>query len=462
MKPNVLFIYPDQMRYDCMSNAWHPLLRTPAIDRLMKEGVSFTHAYTSYPLCCPFRASIMTGKYSSSHGMVANHYPIDLNQDFLPELMSRNGYNTCWVGKWHLNGGKKHDFVPKEYRLGFEHFIGFSRGHAYLSPIYYRDDDPTPYRSDMFEPEMQTGHLCDFIDDALNGDRPFFAGIGYGPPHISVELQPDYYKYLYSPDDVQLPDIVPEHQAEEAKQFVAKYYGLVTAIDDQVHRIIAHLESRGVLDDTMIIFVSDHGDACYEHGLTGKKTYYNGAMHVPFIIRYPKAYRKGVQETHIVDPSVDIMPTILEMCGIPIPEAVEGQSLHTLLATGSDDTLNDFVFYQIPREEKGPERYPWPQRGIRNEDWLYVERCGVPYALFDLKKDPDEKFNLTDDKPHYNIMQEFHQKLNAVMERFHDSWDVHADFPPVGFQTHEEGREYNKIIYANAKYEEKYPGNRNR
>ena len=456
MKPNILFIYPDQMRYDCMSHSGHPLLKTPAIDRLAEEGVSFTHAFTAFPLCCPFRASVMTGKYPTSHGMIANHYPIRLNQDFLPAIMRENGYNTCWVGKWHLNGGKKHDFVPVEYRLGFEHFIGFSRGHEYLSPIYYRDNDPTPLRSDMFEPEMQTGHLCDYIDESLNETRPFFAAIGYGPPHVPVDQSPDYYKHLFTPDEIQLSGIVPESQTEEAKTFIAKYYGLVTAIDNQVHHIISHLENRGILDDTMIIFVSDHGDMCYEHGLTGKKTFYNGSMHVPFIIRYPKQYRKGEKENHIVDPSVDIMPTILEACGIDIPFAVEGQSLHTLLTTGDDVNLNDYVYYQIPKEEKGPEKHPWPERGLRTDDWLYVERDGIPYALFDLINDPDEQFNLASNASYYSMIQDYHQKLQKVMDKYHDSWDIHADFPPVNFQTHEEGRDFNKTIYEKAVYETKH------
>lgn len=452
MRPNVLVIYPDQMRADCMSAAGHPKLKTPGLDRLAREGVRFSEAYTAYPLCCPFRASLMTGKYPSSHGMVANHYPIDLCQSFLPQLMRDNGYATCWVGKWHLNGGRKHDFVPKEYRLGFEHFVGFSRGHAYLSPIYYRDDDPTPYKSDMFEPEMQTGQLCDFIDDALSEGRPFFAGIGYGPPHIPVEKAPEHYRTLFSPDEIELNDLVPPEMAEEAKKFIAMYWGMVAAVDHEVQRILNHLQHRGVLDNTMVILVSDHGDLCYEHGLTGKKVYYRGAMQVPFLIRYP-AYGRDRVEEHIADPSVSIMPTILEACGIAIPEEVEGQSLHTLLTKGEDETLNDFVYYQIPREEKGPERHPWPARGLRTKDWLYVERCGVPFALFNERVDPDEKFNRAYDNAYYRRIDEMHERLNEVMARFHDDWDVHADFPPVNFQSHEEGRVFNQVVFAQAQVE---------
>ena len=452
MRPNILIIYPDQMRADCMSAAGHPLLKTPGLDRLAREGVRFTQAYTSYPLCCPFRASLFTGKYATSHGMVANHYPIALGQTFLPQVMRENGYATCWVGKWHLNGGRKHDFVPKEYRLGFEHFIGFSRGHAYLSPIYYRDDDPTPYRSDMFEPEMQAGQLCDFIDEALSEGRPFFAGVGFGPPHIPVEDAPEAYRTLFSPDEVPLSDLVPPHKAEEARAFIAKYWGMVAAVDHQVQRILNHLQHRGALDNTMVILVSDHGDMCFEHGLYGKKTFFRGAMQVPFMIRYP-AYGRGRETAHLADPGVCIMPTILEACGIDLPDGMDGQSLHTLLAQGEDSRLNDFIFYQIPQEAEGPERHPYPERGLRTAQWLYVERCGVPVALFNEERDPDERFNMVFNAGCYGLMDRLHQQLDDVMARYHDSWDIHADFPPVNFQSHEDGKIFNEVVYRKASLE---------
>lgn len=237
-KPNVLIIYPDQMRYDCMGCTGNQVVKTPGFDRLFSESVSFNNAYTSFPLCCPFRASLFTGKYSTSHGMMANHYPVRLNQKFLPQIMSDNGYETFWVGKWHLNGGKKYDHVPKEYRLGFNHFVGFSRGHEYLTPVYYRDDDPTPYKSDMFEPDMQTGHLLELIDDSLKSGKPFFGAVGYGLPHESVDLAPDYYKRLYKPEEITPSPTVVSGQEERIKKFTAKYYGLVANVDYQVQRIL--------------------------------------------------------------------------------------------------------------------------------------------------------------------------------------------------------------------------------
>lgn len=452
MKPNVLILYPDQMRYDCIGYTGNPVIKTPALNQLAENGAFFESAYTSFPLCCPFRASLLTGKYATSHGMLANHYPIPLNQVFLPQLMRNHGYETAWIGKWHLNGGRKHDFVPKKYRLGFEHFIGFSRGHEYLSPIYYRDDDPTPYTSDQYEPDMQTGHLLEFIAESRKKGKPFFAAVSYGPPHVSVDLAPESIKNLYRPDEVPLGVDVPDAEKEKARVFLAKYYGMVQSIDNQVYRITSFLQFHNLLENTILIFVSDHGDLCGEHGgLYGKKTFFDGSMHVPFLIHYPHKI-KGKRIHQIVDPSVAIMPTILDFCGIDIPKDVQGSSLKKAAEDGEDRTLPDYVFYQIPREKEGPEKHPYAERGIRSKDFLYVEREGRPMVLYDLNNDPDERYNLAMQGREDELFRH-HEELQAIMEKFCDDWEKEACFPPPDFQTHEEGIRFNRELRQLAKRE---------
>ena len=170
-QPNILIIYPDQMRFDAMSCAGNPVIRTPHVDRLAREGVFFSEAYVSFPVCCPFRASVLTGKYAQGHGMLQNHIPLPGDQTFLAECLADAGYRTGYVGKWHLEGGPKPGFVPTDRRFGFEHFVGFNRGHDYLSSIYF-DDDGQAYHSRRFEPDYQTDQLLDFIESAVRaGDR---------------------------------------------------------------------------------------------------------------------------------------------------------------------------------------------------------------------------------------------------------------------------------------------------
>lgn len=163
--PNIVLIYPDQMRYDATSRSGNKLSKRLLLMLwLMQARILKTHI-PLFLLCCPFRASLMSGAYAHSIGMCTNHYPINLNWPgtFLPQAVKTRGYETAWIGKWHLNGGNKFDYVPREYRLGFDEFIGYSRGHHYINGIFYRNDDRTPRTSRRFEPEYQTGHLLEFM-----------------------------------------------------------------------------------------------------------------------------------------------------------------------------------------------------------------------------------------------------------------------------------------------------------
>ncbi len=459
-RPNVLLVYPDQMRYDCTSSAGDPTVRTPGFDRLARSGVNFTRAYTSFPLCCPFRASLMTGTYAHINGMYTNHYPIPLDQIFLPRLMGQAGYHTGWFGKWHLNGGNKFDFVPKEYQLGFHEFVGYSRGHNYLHGVYYRNDDPQPYRSESYEPEYQTNHVIDFMDRALQTGAPFLGMICYGLPHTPLDSAPDHYRKMYPADAVQLPDtIVPEDLAKE-KTYRAKYYGLITCVDDQLRRLTDWLERKGILEDTVLIFVSDHGDMNGEHGLHYKSSFHEAAMHVPLVIHYPRLTAHGRDVPQLVDPSVDLMPTILDLCGVEIPSSVQGHSLRAAMVDGQDASLPDHVYYQLIKVSEEAcavldvqECKRYPERGLRTKDFLYVEKCGAPFALYDVGKDPGEKYNRVNDAAYVDTVELMRSRLYAAMVEKRDDWAVEVSAPPVGYQNHAEGESFYRETYARAKLE---------
>lgn len=219
-QPNILLIYPDQMRYDAMGCAGNPVIKTPQIDRLASEGVQFTEAYTSYPICCPFRASIQTGKYAQGHGMVQNHFPLRGNQTFLAEVLRDAGYRTGYIGKWHLEGGPKPGFVPPDRRFGFEHFVGFNRGHDYLSSIFY-DDAGQAYHSGRYEPDYQTDQLMEFVQSAAAEDgKPWFGYVSYGPPHFPMDM-PDYLRRVYDPDEIPSLRVPPIPACRNAFKSVA-------------------------------------------------------------------------------------------------------------------------------------------------------------------------------------------------------------------------------------------------
>lgn len=490
-RPNILIIYPDQMRYDAMGCAGNPVIRTPQIDRLATEGVQFTEAYASYPICCPFRASVLTGKYAQGHGMVQNHFPLRGDQTFLPELLRDAGYRTGYIGKWHLEGGPKPGFVPPDRRFGFEHFVGFNRGHEYMSSIYY-DDDGQAYHSARYEPDYQTDQLSEFIESATKAEdgKPWFGYVSFGPPHFPMDM-PDYLRRIYKPEEVPLPPGVPDpdlqrkvqthrnevlcggdprsahksHAAHEKKpvgepeteseirEFIAEYYGMIHNTDWNLGRILNQLDALGIAEDTMVVFLSDHGDMFGQHGsFCGiKNQAYRAAMHVPLIIRYPDRFAPRRTEA-MVDVGVDMMPTLLDLCGIDAPDEVQGQSYLPVL-DGMTDEARDAIMYQVFTQKGGnPTEYgPYAERGIRTKEWLYVRRKHARAMLFDERVDFHEQTNLVDDPAHAALMDAFDARISAHMEATGDDWDMAADFPPPDWVAHAEAKEHlENVLLPNA------------
>lgn len=481
-RPNILIFYPDQMRADAMGCAGNRVVKTPNIDRLANEGVQFTEAYTSYPICCPFRASVLTGKYAQGHGMVQNHFPLRGDQTFLPELLRDAGYRTGYIGKWHLEGGPKPGFVPRERRFGFEHFIGFNRGHEYLKSVYF-DAVGTPHVSRRYEPDYQTDQLMDFIDGAAKdkSGKPFFGYVSYGPPHFPNNM-PEHWRSMYDPADMDLRPGVPDmelqrhvqdrrtnefcggatkaahhsHAAydtkpagepeteEEIRRFMAEYYGMISNIDWNVGRVLNQLDALGIAEDTMVIFWSDHGDMLGQHGsFCGiKNQAYRAAMQVPLIIRYPGRFAPR-KTPAMVDVGVDLMATLLEMLGIGQPPETHSESYLAVL-DGETDERREALWYQLFRQEDGnPGEYtPYAQRGIRTPDWLYVRNRDRRVDLYDLRTDYSEQNNLVDDPQHSELMDEFDARIAAHMAATGDDWEMAASFPPPDWVTHAQAKDY--------------------
>ena len=439
--PNILIIYPDQMRGDAMGCIGNTCIKTPHFDRLANEGVLFENAFTSYPLCSPFRASLFTGKYAHSNGVYANHYPIPLDQDFLAKKFKEEGYQTAYFGKWHLAGGASPGFIPPgNKRLGFDHFIGFNRGHHYFNSIYFKDTDQ-PYSSHRYEPDYQTDQLIGFLDQWRmdKEDSPFFAMINYGLPHPPLEA-PDHYINLYSAEEVPILTAVPKDADSQraSREFLAKYYGLIACVDHNLGKVLDWLDRWNIADETVVILVSDHGELAGEHGRYAKRNYHRGASHVPLIIRYPKRFPAGNIVQSIVDPSVDTMPTLLELCNISVPEDIQGVSYLPLL-DGETRLSRDAVFYEILMELEGPERFPVPERGVRTLEWLYVRNETAPIALYNLTSDPFELNNLVDSPEYLGKIRSLDGLLKEHMSLTGDDWRIGVTFPPQDYQSYEQG-----------------------
>lgn len=483
-QPNILMIYADQMRADCMGCSGNKDIKTPNLDRLANEGVMFEEAFTSYPLCTPFRASLLTGKYAHQTGVYSNHFPIPTDQPSLAPLLKQVGYQPGYIGKWHLFGGPKPGFVPPgENRMGFDHFVGYNRGHQYMDAVFYRDTNQ-PYHCKRYEPDFQTDHVIDFMAQANSkSDDPFFSYVCFGPPHFPMDM-PEHWRQLYDPDSIELPTGTPEPslqrkrfadrlstefkgnrdygelskadkfpgwdmEAEEEwqiRKFVAEYYGMISNVDFNVGRLLNWLDATGKADNTIVIFFSDHGDMLGQHGsYCGiKRQAFRSSAQVPLLVRYPQHFPKGQRVNALVDVAIDTMPTLLDIAGIQIPESVQGESYLPLLKGLEQNHTRDHVQFELMKADFGGrgQRHVSPERGIRTTDWLYVRKENNPLYLFDQNADPLELNNLVNKPEYADIQAKLDTRVCQNMVETKDDWNLEMNFPPPDFMTHAEAKEH--------------------
>jgi arylsulfatase A-like enzyme len=337
-RPNILLILPDQMRASAMGCDGNIEVKTPNIDRLAADGVRFKRTYANVPVCCPARAILMTATYPHINGMVANDLRLREEQVTIAEILAQAGYRTGFVGKWHLDGGPRDPgFVPPgPRRQGFEFWAAYECHHKHFEPTYFRDT-PEIITVRKFEPEAS----CDFAVEFLRSqpkDQPFFLTVQMGPPHDPYGA-PEEYMRQYVPERITPPENWrPGSETRPApaggsnrtgaafnrlaplggREEIAAYYAAITAIDDQVGRLMKTLAELHLDENTIVLFTSDHGDMLGSHGMRRKRKPHDESARVPGIIRWPARIPKDrVVET--LFSHVDMAPTLLALAGVCVP-----------------------------------------------------------------------------------------------------------------------------------------------
>jgi len=334
-RPNVVFVFADQLRYQALGSSGNPVVKTPNLDRLAEQGVVFENAFSCCPVCSPYRGQLLTGRYSHCNGVIDNEYALRPEETTLPHVLKHQGYVTGFVGKWHLGYGP----YAEDVRYGFDYMAAYNCNHDYYR-LTYHENELGPYPINAWGPEGETDIALRFIDETStsgNG-KPFALFLAWGPPHWPYDRYPREYQ-IYGPKEVDLPLNVPVQMADFARREIADYYGNVTALDAQMGRLMEHLEACGLSDRTIVCFSSDHGDHLSAHGhskpmddwlpplkRSSKCTPYEESIHIPFILRHPTA-AVGGRRTQTLFSSVDVMPTLLGLCDIEIPEGLQGHDL---------------------------------------------------------------------------------------------------------------------------------------
>ncbi len=418
-RPNFVFILTDDQRYDAMSCAGHPFLRTPNMDRIANEGARFTNAFVTISLCAPSRACFLTGRYAHNHGIKDNKTPLDDTIPTFPQVLQKAGYDTAFMGKWHQDG-------QEGPRPGFSRWVSFKGQGVYIDPLLNIDGEnvkTTGYMTDLL-----TGYAVDWLKQPRT--KPFCLYLSHKAVHGPF-TPPVRYSKLFSDIKITKPASASEDMTgrpewftkrqevtrisdEKFAEHVRNYYRTVTGIDDSVGRVLSALETQGVLDNTVIVFAGDNGYFEGEHGMLDKRAMYEESIRIPLVMRYPKLIKPGTLIDEMVL-NIDLCPTFLDLAGEKAPEGVQGRSWKPLL-TGRAKGWRDDWLYEYFLETP----YVTPTiKGVRTARWKYVtypDNPDYPAELYDLKNDPQELKNLAADPAQAKVVDEMKKRLARLEE----------------------------------------------
>lgn len=402
-RPNLIVMMTDDQRFDALSCAGNKILKTPNLDRLAGEGIRFRNAFVTNALCAPSRATLLTGQYSHTHGVIDNKdRRIVKDSPFLPDLLRQAGYEVAFCGKSHIAG------ALRDRTWGY--YFGFLGQGSYLKPRIAEGTDGKDQLYEGYMDDVTTGKAIDWLQK--KHDKPFALFLFFKAPHRSWERAPRH-KDLFKDVTIPKPDTYDlglkgdpakpkafneaDNKIGNAKDvtsldFVKDYYATITAVDENVGRVLAALGKTGKLDETAILFTSDNGFFHGEWGRYDKRLMHEPSIRVPMLVRYPKLVKAGTLSDRMVL-NVDIAPTVLALAGADVPKAMHGRSMTALLKDPQAAWRGDWLYeyYEFP----GPHSVK-PNRGIRTERYKLIHYFENPeeFELYDLEKDPGERENL--------------------------------------------------------------------
>ncbi|TDU71189.1 N-acetylglucosamine-6-sulfatase [Prosthecobacter fusiformis] len=442
-RPNVLFVLCDDLRPDALGCYGSKHVKTPNIDRLAGEGVLFQNAFCTTSLCSPSRASILSGLYAHTHGVTNNFTEYPAAMESFPQVLQKAGYATAYIGKYHM--GEEND----EPRPGYDYFVTHKGQGKYFD---------TEFNFHGQKREVVKGYYTTVVTDMTldwlkkqSADKPWCMFLGHKAPHSFYTPEP---KYEHTFDDVRVPypatafqlndkpqwikerlytwhgiygplfewrKKFPDDRPEAVKDFenmVHGYWGTVLSVDDSMGRLRAYLEETGQLDNTLIVFMGDNGLLEGEHGMVDKRTGHEASLRIPIVARFPGLSTEGKKIPQQVL-TVDMAPSILDLCGAPALPKIHGQSWTKLVREGDADWRKSW-FYHYNYEKQFP--YTPNVRAIRTDEWKYIHYPhgnGSPdrhlAELYNLKDDPDETKNLISKPEFVSKVSELQAELSKLM-----------------------------------------------
>jgi len=445
-RPNIVYVFPDQMRNCSWPGGGDSQVITPNLEALAREGAVFNHCVSNYPLCSPHRATLLTGRFPQANTIMANVRAkggLPTTEVTIADILKKQGYATGYVGKWHLYPGAAEGkpVPPGPNRHGFDWWRACFNYRKRYDTRYFDDNGQVAVIHD-YAPKGQMDLMLEFIEK--NKDRPFCAFLSWHPPHSPYTEAPKRFVDMYQPDKMKLrPNVPPD--APNARKNYALYFSHVSALDEEVGRLMKKLAQLGIADNTIVCFSSDHGDMLGSFGMVAKDKPWEESINVPFIVRWPAGIPAGKRLDTIFS-TVDVTPTLLGLAGVPALPQMQGTDISPILkgedkpgpesafimkgaisGTGeSDGEENEGGGEQGAgtgkmKKKKDKQKAVPNWRGVRTLRYTYarhIENGALkPWLLYDNEKDPYQLKNLVDDPASAQERKELDAMLSGWLKR---------------------------------------------
>ena len=452
--PNLVFVFPDQMRGQAMGFTGQDPVITPSLDEFARQSLVLTHAVSTYPVCSPYRAMLMTGKFPHTNKVLSNcnsnsaPFGCELQQSDIcwSDVLKARGYSLGYIGKWHLDAPHKpyvkcennsekfawNEWCPPNRRHGFDFWYSYGTYDYHFTPLYWATDSPRnkPLRPKQWGPEHEADLAIKYIRNEggkyRKENKPFALVVSMNPPHTPYNLVPKKYVDMYAgktyKDLSNRPNVNIEGDTPGgrlARKHIKNYFAMVTGVDEQFGRILRALKESGLEDETIVVFTSDHGNCLGAHEQATKNVHYEESMRVPFLIRWPGKIEARHDDLPVSTP--DIYPTLLDLIGfsVDIPKQVQGTSHASIFLTGKGKRPTSQLYMWVPVGKPALGR-----RGVRTHRYTFViskaEGKSDEYVLHDNINDPYQLKNIADNEP--QIVRELTKKLEKWLRKNNDPW----------------------------------------
>jgi N-acetylglucosamine-6-sulfatase len=432
---NVVFILSDDHRYDAMSFMGHQFAQTPYMDAMAREGVHLKNALVTTSLCSPSRASILTGLYTFRHRVIDNQREVPDGTVYFPQYLQEAGYETAFIGKWHMGGDSD------EPRPGFDYWVSFRGQGNYLAPStdYTLNVDGARVPQKGYITDELTNYAVDWLKGRKPDEKPFFlylshkavhanftpaerhegkfAHLPFERPASEADTEENYQnkpRWLHDQRNSWHGVDFPYHSDLDIEEYYKKYCETLCAVDDGIGSVMDQLDAMGIRDETLIIYMGDNGFMFGEHGLIDKRVAYETSIRVPMLMQCPELFDGGAVVDEVVA-NIDIAPTILEAMGLAKPPHMDGRSFIPL-AQGKEIPWREYFLYVYYWEKNFPQSPT--VFALRGDRYKYINYYGLWDAdeLYDLETDPEESNNLLYDPAFETIAANMEARLYSMME----------------------------------------------